>query len=464
MAALKKIQIKDTLDHVGKDVLVQGWVHTVRDMGKIAFIELRDSTGVLQLVSDSPDKLPKIGNEYVISVKGQVRKRGERYVNPKLVTGTVELGIDELEVLSVSEELPFELKDTSVVNEELRLKHRYLDLRSERMTKNILMRHQVIKFVRNFLDDQDFVEIETPMLTKGTPEGAREFLVPSRLHPEQFYVLPQSPQQFKQLLMVGGIGRYYQIAKCLRDEDQRGDRQPEFTQIDMEMSFVSQEDILEINENMMIQLVKELFPEKHITKAPFPRLTYAESMEKYGSDRPDLRKDKNDPNELAFCWVTDFPMFEINSESSKIDAVHHPFTAPKPEDKSTISKDPMKVRADAYDLALNGSEIGGGSVRIHDRDLQHQVLELLGLGKSEIEARFGHILEAFKYGVPPHGGIAYGLDRLLMIFLGEPNIREVMAFPKTGDGRDPLTGAPSPASAEALKEAHIQTVHPKKRR
>jgi aspartyl-tRNA synthetase len=330
------------------------------------------------------------------------------------------------------------------------------------MKNNLRLRHQVLRLIRNFLDEKGFTEVETPMLTKGTPEGAREFLVPSRLHPEQFYVLPQSPQQFKQLLMVAGIGRYYQIAKCLRDEDQRGDRQPEFTQIDLEMAFVSQEDILNINEEMMVAMVKAVSPHKRIT-TPFPRLTYAEAMEKHGSDKPDLRQDPEDADELAFAWITDFPMFEKNrDDKGKLDAMHHPFAAPKSEDIGKLKTAPLEVRADAYDLVLNGYEVAGGSIRINQGDLQSQVFELLGLDRDEVQARFGHMLEAFKYGTPPHGGIAYGFDRLVMILAGEANIREVMAFPKTGDARDPLTGAPASMPAERLEEAHIKAVPTKR--
>lgn len=457
----KQIKVIESLNHVSQNVEINGWVHTIRDMGQIAFIELRDNTGLVQVVVDDIENAPKLGVEYVISVRGKVRNRGERYINKRLKTGTVEIGAESIHVINMSADLPFEVKrDTSDVNEELRLKHRYLDLRSERMAANLKLRHNVLQFVRNFLDSHGFTEVDTPMLTKGTPEGAREFLVPSRLHPEEFYVLPQSPQQFKQLLMVGGVGSYFQIAKCLRDEDQRGDRQPEFTQIDMEMSFVQQEDILNINEQMMIELVEKVSPHKKITK-PFPRYTYAEVMEKYGTDKPDLRKNKDDNNELAFLWVTDFPMFEKNKETDKLDAMHHPFAAPKKEDLSKLDDHPIEVLADAYDLVLNGYEIAGGSIRIDDSSLQSKVFELLGLEEKEITQRFGHIIEAFKYGTPPHGGIAYGLDRLLMILANEPNIREVIAFPKTGDARDPLTGAPSEVSPERLSEAHVKTVKPK---
>lgn len=455
--------IIDTLDHVSKPVVVKGWLHSLRNMGQIVFLELRDHTGNLQIVIDDPKTLPKLSLESVLEVHGTVRQRGERYVNKKLATGTIELGADKVVMLSASADLPFEIKkDTREVNEELRLKHRYLDMRSPRLTANLRLRHSVNKAIRQTLDAAGFTEIETPMLTKGTPEGAREFLVPSRLHPGEFYVLPQSPQQFKQLLMVGGIGRYYQIVRCLRDEDQRGDRQPEFTQLDIEMSFVDQPDVLAFNEELIARVVKAVRPQAEV-KTPFVQLTYAEAMAKYGTDKPDLRKDKNDPDELAFCWITEFPMFEINQAGSKVDAVHHPFTAPMPEDLSKLAKDPSKVRAAAYDLVLNGYEVAGGSIRIHDAKLQYQVFELLGLGKAEIEDRFGHLLEAFKYGTPPHGGIAYGLDRLLMILAREPNIREVIAFPKTGDGRDPLTGAPSAATEQSLKEAHIQNVKPKQK-
>lgn len=457
-----QITVAECLNKVDHEVVVFGWVHTIRDMGQIVFIELRDHTNLIQVVIDDPSSLPKLGAEDVIKIEGRVRERSERYINKKIATGAIEIGAKNVEVINASAELPFEIKkDTSPVNEELRLKYRYLDLRSQRMTTNIRLRHEVLQFVRSFLSDNGFIEVDTPMLTKGTPEGAREFLVPSRLHAEEFYVLPQSPQQFKQLLMIAGVGRYFQIAKCLRDEDQRGDRQPEFTQIDMEMSFVDREAILDVNEKLMVELVKKVTPEKKITK-PFPRLTYAEAIEKYGSDKPDLRKDKNNPDELAFAWILDFPMLEKNEDTGKLDAMHHPFAAPNPDDIAKLESDPVSVRADAYDLVLNGYEIAGGSIRINQSDLQAKVFELIGLDKGEIERRFGHLLEAFKYGTPPHGGIAYGLDRLLMILAGEPNIREVMAFPKTGDGRDPLTGAPSKASDDSLADAHIKTVKPKR--
>ncbi|PIR66648.1 MAG: aspartate--tRNA ligase [Parcubacteria group bacterium CG10_big_fil_rev_8_21_14_0_10_36_14] len=452
----------DAVGKVGASVTLSGWVHARRDMGKIIFIDLRDKTGLMQVVFADP-KLVKQADElrpeFVVKIVGMVKSRGEKYFNKKLATGEVEIEATELEILNEAKTPPFEIdKDTTPVNEETRLKYRYLDLRSERMHKNMELRHRVINFLRNYLDKEGFCEIETPSLTKGTPEGAREFIVPSRLHPENFYVLPQSPQQFKQLLMVAGMERYYQIARCFRDEDQRGDRQPEFTQLDMEMSFIEQEDILSLIETMTIKMIQELFPEKKISSNPFPRLTYAEAMQKYNSDKPDLRQDKNDKDELAFCWVVDFPMFEMGESDGKMGAMHHPFTSPKEEDAELLDASPLKVRANAYDLVLNGYEVGGGSIRIHKRDLQNKIFEILGLSKEEIEAKFSHMLEAFEYGAPPHGGIAWGLDRFIMLMAGEPNIREVMAFPKTGDARDPLMGAPSPLPEKSLREVHIKTV------
>lgn len=453
--------ITDAATLIGKKVLLKGWVQTERDMGKIAFIDLRDETGLLQVVIPGDLETPRVGVEYVVEIEGIIRKRGERFINPKLPTGEVELGATSVKVLNASADLPFEIKhDTIGINEELRLKHRYLDLRSERMTANIRLRYRTIKFFRDYLDKSGFIEVETPMLTKGTPEGSREYLVPSRLSPEEFYVLPQSPQQFKQLLMIGGIGKYFQIARSMRDEDLRGDRQPEFTQLDMEMSFVTQEDILEFNEAMFINMVKVIVPEKHITQTPFPRLTFAESMEKYGNDKPDLRKDKEDPNELAFCWVVDFPMFEKDEATGKLDSAHHPFTSPLAEDMDKLESDPLGVRTNAYDLVLNGYELSSGSIRIHDAELQTRVFRALGISDEEIKSRFGHMIEAFKYGAPPHGGMAPGIDRIVMILANEPNIREVIAFPKTGEARDILMGAPSTISATALEEAHIKTVPP----
>jgi aspartyl-tRNA synthetase len=363
----------------------------------------------------------------------------------------------EIEVLNAAKTPPFEIdKDTSRVDEELRLKYRYLDLRSERMAKNITLRHEIVKFIREYLYKKDFREIETPFLTKSTPEGAREYIVPSRLYPGDFYVLPQSPQQFKQLLMIAGFERYFQIVRCFRDEDQRGDRQPEFTQLDIEMSFIEQEDIFELIEPLMIELAHKLVPEKKITTVPFPRITYKESIEKYKSDKPDLRKNKEDKNELSFAWIIDMPMFKYSKTDKKIVSTHHLFTAPNADDIKLLESDPQRVRAYQYDLSLNGFEIFSGSIRIHDGKLQKKVFDLLQIPEAEAKRRFGHMLEAFEYGAPPHGGIAAGLDRIAAIFAGESVIREAMAFPKTGDARDPMMGAPSEVSQQQLKDVHIK--------
>jgi len=458
---MNRTMIRDTVAQVGQEVLLKGWIDGRRDMGKLAFLDMRDRSGVAQIVlvpaeltEQGKEAMKDLRPEFCISIRGIVQARGAKQVNSDMPTGTVEILAKDVEILNASKTPPFELHDTSKVNEEVRLKYRYLDLRSPRLLKNIELRDRVITFFRDYLHKRDFLEIETPNLTKGTPEGSREFLVPSRLHGGEFYVLPQSPQQFKQLLMVGGMEKYFQIARCFRDEDQRGDRQPEFTQLDMELSFVEREDVLNLVEGMMVEMVKAVSPEKKIAQVPFPRISYAEAMEKHGSDKPDFRKDKNDPNELAFEWVVDFPMFEKDDEGG-VQAVHHPFTSPLPEDAAMLESDPMKVRANAYDLVLNGSEIFGGSIRIHKREMQSRVFQLLGLDEETTQKRFGHMLEAFEYGAPPHGGIASGLDRIVMILANEQNIREVIPFPKTGDARDLLMGAPSEIEPKRLDEAHI---------
>lgn len=458
--------ISDTPVAVGSIVRVNGWVNTLRKMGdKLVFIDLRDATGLVQIVAYKPDLdeataaiVDSLKPEYVLEIEGEVKSRGAKQINPEMVTGTIEIGIKSIVVLNTSETLPFQIdSDTRVVNEELRLKYRYLDLRSERMHKNLVLRDNVETFFRDFLHKQRFTEVETPILTKGTPEGAREFLVPSRQHAGKMYVLPQSPQQFKQLLMVAGVERYFQVARCFRDEDMRGDRQPEFTQLDIEMSFVTQEDVMQLIETMMIEMVKTCAPEKRIQQIPFPRLSYAEAMSKYGNDKPDLREDKNDPNLLAFGWVIDFPFFEKTEEGGWT-FTHNPFSAPKPEymqdlmDKKNIGG----IVAAQYDIVLNGYEAGGGGIRNHRPEALHRVFEVMGFTDEQIQEQFGHMLEALSFGAPPHGGIAPGVDRIVMILANEPNIREVIPIPKTGDARDVMMGAPSEMPKRALNDVHIQ--------
>lgn len=453
-----KVFHQDLVKKVGESVVVAGWVANRRDHGKVIFIDLRDRTGIIQLVFTPSNKkayaiAETLRSEWVIEAEGEVVKRPAAMVNPKIPTGEIELQVEKIRILSRAQSLPFDVnQDTHQVDEKIRMKYRYLDLRSERMVKNLLLRYRVIQFIREYLAKKGFWEIETPILTKSTPEGARDYLVPSRQHPGQFYALPQSPQQMKQILMVAGIERYFQIARCFRDEDPRGDRQPEFTQLDIEVSFMTQGELLNLVEDLFIQLVKKVAPEKKITQIPFPRLSYQEVMEKYHTDRPDLRKNKDDPNELAFAFIVDWPMFEYDAEEKRWDPMHHIFTAPKEEDLPLLETDPKVVRSWQHDLILNGYEVGGGSLRITDPEIQRRVLRLVGLSQDEIEKRFGHLLKAFQYGVPPHGGIAPGIDRIVMILANEPNIREVIAFPKTGDGRDLMMEAPSEVSPEQLEE------------
>lgn len=453
-----RILSNQTPQHTGETVTVAGWVHAKRDHSKVLFIDLRDRTGLLQVVTGTfaPESfavLSQVSSEDVVEITGTVAARPEKLVNPNIPSGTVELQASTARILNHSLVPPFEVNgDTSTVEEELRLKYRYLDLRTERMAKNLRMRATVVKFIRAFLDERDFTEVETPILTASTPEGARDYIVPTRSK-GQFYALPQSPQQFKQLLMVAGVERYYQVAKCLRDEDTRGDRQPEFTQLDMELSFVEQEDIMQLNEELLLAIVHTLYPEKKIQQVPFPRLSYAEAMEKYGTDRPDLRDDKSDPNLLAFCWVVDFPFFE-KTDTGSWTFTHNPFSQAKPQHREWLMKGEhiSEILTTQYDVALNGYEIGGGSIRSHEPDALRATFNIMGYEPERVEQHFGHMLTALSYGAPPHGGIAWGLDRLLMLLQGEPNIREVIPFAKTGEGRDPLTGAPSPISQAQLKE------------
>jgi aspartyl-tRNA synthetase len=432
-------------------------------------MDMRDFSGIVQCVvlpkSEAIETAKEVRTEWVLSITGIVNKRPDKNVKEGVLNGDIEIEIKNIEVLNKTEALPFEIAgDTKGINEDVRLKYRYLDLRSSRIQKNIRMRHKIIKLIRDYLDKEGFVEVETPLLTKSTPEGARDYVVPSRLYRGEFYALPQSPQQYKQLLMTGGIEKYFQIAKCLRDEDTRGDRQPEFTQLDLEMSFVEREDVMQINENLLIEIIEKLYPDKKIQEKPFPRIPYKEALEKYATDRPDLRKDKEDPNLLAFCWIVDFPFFEKVSSSGNKQTqgewtfTHNPFSRPIPEHMEHLMKGEEigEITTSQYDVVLNGYEIGGGSIRNHQYEALQKVFEILGYEKDSIESDFGHMLRAFRLGTPPHGGIAWGLDRLTMLLQNEPNIREVIAFPKTGEGKDFMMNSPSLISEKQLKELGLE--------
>ena len=572
-------------DFAGQQVVLCGWVAKRRDHGGLIFVDLRDRSGIVQVVAD-PDTAgasfkvaEDIRNEYVIKVSGKVTLRNEATVNANIATGAIEVMAEEIEVLNAAKTPPFYIQDNIDTDENLRLKYRYLDLRRPEMQRNIILRHKVTKLMRDYLDTRNFLEIETPMLTKSTPEGARDYLVPSRVNPGKFYALPQSPQIFKQLLMVSGMERYFQIARCFRDEDLRADRQPEFTQLDMEMSFMEMDEILELMEGLIAYIFEGALGKK--IQTPFQRLTWDEAMDRYGSDKPDLRfgmelinmvdavKDSNfkvfnqvienggvvkainvkgyaniprrecdslvdfvgiygakglawmqiqedgsvkspiakffseeqlanilataqaeagdlvmfiadkpavvaqalgalriemakrrnliDPNALAFAWVVDFPMFEYDEEEKRYVAMHHPFTSPRDEDLELLATDPGKVYAKAYDMVLNGTEIGGGSIRIHRRDVQKQIFSAIGLSDEEAQEKFGFMMNAFEYGAPPHGGLAFGLDRLIMIMAQRDSIRDVIAFPKTQSAACVMTQAPNDVDDKQLRELHIKT-------
>ncbi len=459
---MKRILNKETIKFIGEKVKLAGWVQTIRSHGKIVFLDLRDKSGILQIVITPENKsLSEIAQqlkpEWVISVIGQIKERPKKMINLKIETGKVELEAFQIEILSRAKTLPFSIETSGYeISEEKRLKYRYLDLRRKRLQKNLEIRQKVIQFMREFLIKEGFIEVETPILTKSTPEGARDFLVPSRLYPGKFYALPQSPQQYKQLLQVAGIEKYFQIARCLRDEDPRADRQAEFSQLDLEMSFVEEKDILDLIERLYIGIIRNLVPEKKITQIPFPYLSYQKAMEKYGTDKPDLRKNKENKEELAFCFVVDFPMFEWREKEKRWDAVHHPFTRPKSQDLKKIKKNPGEILAFQYDFVLNGMEIGGGSLRSFRPEILETVFEVMGHKKQDIRKKFGHLLTAFEYGVPPHGGIALGIERFLFIILNEPNIREVIAFPKTGDNRDLMMNLPDEVAPEQLRELRFK--------
>lgn len=464
---MKRTMIEDSVSKVGEEVALRGWVASKRDHGKVTFIDLRDRTGKIQVVGVG--KLGDLGTEDVVEIVGLVKERPEKLVNTEMKTGGVEVEVNEYKIYSKAKEMPMPIDtDGYEIDEEVRLKYRYLDLRRERMNSNMRRKAKAAMFLRTWLSSHDFAEMETPYLTKTTPEGARDFLVPSRLQQGKFYALPQSPQQYKQLLMVAGMERYFQFARCFRDEDPRADRAyGEFTQLDMEMSFMTQEEITELTEEMFTALIAEVFPDKKISVTPWPRLSHKEATEKYGSDKPDLRKNKDDKDELAFAWVIDFPLFTEQSDEdfyhgsgkAKFAPSHHMFTAPKEEDIPLLDSDPMAVRGLQHDLVLNGFEVGGGSIRIHDRMVQEKVFELIGFSENQ-KKEFEHLLTAFEYGVPPHGGIAPGFDRLMMAILGEPNLREVMAFPATAGGRTAVMDAPSEATKEQLDELGIEIKKP----
>jgi len=462
---IMRTYIKDITSKKGEEIIIKGWVHIVRDQGKMAFFDFRDMTGLVQgVVFGKPEVLEvakTLRSEWVVAITGKVNERPEKMRKEGILNGDVELEITGIEILNKAETPIFEvINNTSEINEEARLQNRYIDLRTERMQHNMRMRGTVAQMIRNELYHQGFTEIETPIFTKSTPEGARDYIVPARLVPGHFYALPQSPQQYKQLLMSSGMEKYFQLARCMRDEDLRGDRQPEFTQMDMEMSFVTEDDIMNLNEKLLIKVVQSLYPEKKIQQIPFPRMTYKEAMETHGNDRPDIREDKNDSNLLAFLWVVDFPFFEKTATSDDPMAqgewtfTHNPFSLSKPEYLENIKNKTNigDIIASQYDITLNGFEIGGGSIRAHDPEILRSILQILGHTDEKIDANFGHMMRAFASGTPPHGGIAWGFDRLMMILQNEPNIREVIAFPKTRGGRDLLMDAPSKIDQKQLDE------------
>lgn len=465
---MTRTYIKDLESKKGETVTVKCWIDVRRDQGKLIFLDFRDMTGyvqgvVLPAAKAAGEIAAKVRPEWVVEVEGKVNERPAKNVQKDKQNGSIELEILKITVLNEAQTPPIDVhSDGREIGEESRLEYRYLDLRRPRMQKNIRRRHDVTLLVRNFFTKEGFCEIETPDLTIATAEGSKNFIVPSRLDKGKFYALPQAPQQFKQLLMVAGFERYFQFARCFRDEDTRGDRQPEFVQMDLEMSFVVEDDVMRMNERALIEMVQTLYPHKKIQQIPFPRIPYKEAMEKYGSDKPDIRTDKNDPNLLAFAWIVDFPMFE-KTEEGKWTFTHNPFSGTKPSSYDDLmnKKNIENIVAAQYDITLNGNEIGGGSIRNHRPEALKKVLEIMGFSEEKIEREYGHMLKAFSYGAPPHGGIAWGIDRIMSILENEPNIREVIAFAKTGEGRDLMMKAPSEVSTEQLLELGITVKKPK---
>ncbi len=455
--------IKELATKVGEEVIIQGWVDVRRDHGKLIFIDMRDMSGKVQMVAlpnhtEAHALANTVRPEWVVEVQGKVNARPERMINKDEANGSVEIELLSMKVLNEAGVPPFDVRGDGIeIGEDARLKYRYLDLRRPRMQKNIRNRSKVVTMVRNILTQDGFTEIETPNLTIATAEGSRDFIVPSRLEPGSFYALPQSPQQYKQLLMAAGFEKYFQFARCFRDEDSRGDRQPEFTQMDLEMSFASEEDVMAINEKAIIEVVTKLYPHKKIQQIPFPKIPYKVAIEKYGTDKPDIREDKNDKDLLAFAWIVDFPMFE-KGDDGKWTFTHNPFSGCKAESfENLMNKTNIEtIVASQYDIALNGFEMGGGSVRNHRPDALKKVLEIMEYSEEKIQREYGHMLSALGSGTPPHGGIAWGLDRFIMILENEPNIREVIAFAKTGEGKDLMMGAPGKVSAEQLRDLKIE--------
>ena len=464
----KKIFFQDVPQKIGKKIDIYGWVYSIRAHGKITFLDIRDHTGIVQVVIPPDGTHPEFSPEDVVHIVGTVALRPVHMVNLKIKTGTIEIQAEKSEIISHAQTSPFPLDTTGYdIGEDIRLEYRYLDLRRQRMQHNILLRSSFLQEIRAYLLQKNFTEIDTPILTKSTPEGARDFIIPSRLQKGKFYALPQSPQQYKQLLMVAGFERYFQIARCFRDEAQRADRAyGEFTQLDIEMSFVEQNDILELVEEMFTTIVGKLLPEKHISQSPWPRIPHAQALKKYGTDKPDLRKNKKDMNELAFSWTVDFPLFTQQSQNdffhgsgkAAFAPSHHMFTSPHPDDVKLLDTNPLKVRGLQHDLVLNGFEIGGGSIRIHKANIQQKIFDLIGFSEKQ-KQEFSHMLTAFTYGVPPHGGIAPGIDRALMALLGEPSVREVVPFPTSASGKIAVMDAPGEVTAEQLAELGIRILN-----
>jgi aspartyl-tRNA synthetase len=445
-------------EDIGKKASLCGWVDTIREHGRVNFVDLRDRYGKTQIVIIGKHDLKP---EYVVKIEGEVKSRKEGTENKDVPTGEIEVKSENIEIINKSKLPPIQIDDTKIAGDDLRLKYRFLDLRREQMQKNFAFRSKVISIVRNFLTSEEFLEIDTPLLVKSTPEGARDYIVPSRVNPGEFYALPQSPQLYKQILMISGFDKYFQLAKCLRDEDLRSDRQPEHTQIDLEMSFVDSNDVM----NLVEKMVKHIFKESMgITLSDFQVLTHEESMKKYKTDKPDLRKNKNDPKEFAFCWIVDFPLFAQDPETKNWIPEHHIFSSPKEEHIDLLEKDPSSVKGDLFDLVLNGTEMCSGSIRISNSELQERVMKVIGMTKEEARTKFGFLLDAYDYGGPIHGGIGFGFDRLVASMLGTNDIREVIAFPKNKAAQCPMDESPSPITKEQLKDAHIALDLPKEKK